>query len=79
VLLVRHAGGIHAIHDRCSHRGCSLADGELEGDAVTCGCHGSQFDLRDGSLLRGPATAGQPSFEARESGGQVEVRLIRRG
>ena len=76
VMLVRHDDGLHALHDRCSHRGCSLADkGEIEGEVVTCGCHGSQFDLRDGSVQRGPAATLQPVYEARESDGRVQVRL----
>lgn len=79
VLLLRHGDGIHAIHNRCSHRGCMLSDGEVEGHVVTCSCHGSQFDVRDGSVLRGPATASQPAFEARENAGKVELRLRERG
>jgi nitrite reductase/ring-hydroxylating ferredoxin subunit len=79
VLLLRHGDGIHAIHNRCSHRGCLLSDGEAEGHVVTCPCHGSQFDVRDGSVIRGPATAGQPAFDARESDGKVEIKLVRRG
>ncbi|MEA2478998.1 MAG: hypothetical protein QOJ07_920 [Thermoleophilaceae bacterium] len=76
VLLLRHADGIHAIHDRCSHRGCALTEvGEVDGEIITCGCHGSKFDLRDGSVQHGPATAGQPSYEVRESGGRVEIKL----
>lgn len=74
VLLVRHDGGIHAIHDRCSHRGCSLAEGELDGDTVICGCHGSRFALADGAVINGPATAPQPAFEAREQASRIEVR-----
>ena len=57
-----------------SHRGCSLADGDLEGEVIVCACHGSRFDLADGSVLRGPATAPQPAFEAREHGGRLEFR-----
>ena len=79
VLVVRHGDGIHAIHNRCSHRGCLLSDGEVDGHVVTCACHGSQFDVRDGSILRGPATASQPAFDARESEGRVELKLNRRG
>lgn len=75
VLLVRHSGTIHAIHDRCSHRGCSLSDGKLDGETVVCPCHDSKFDLRDGSVQAGPATTDQPSYEVRESGGQIELRL----
>jgi nitrite reductase/ring-hydroxylating ferredoxin subunit/uncharacterized membrane protein len=76
VLLVRHRKHVHAMHDRCSHRGCSLAEtGELDGETIQCGCHGSRFSLRDGSVERGPATAGQPSYEVREHEGKVEIKL----
>src|SRR5919198_5444584 len=56
VLLVRDGEWIHAIGDRCSHRGCSLSEGELLDDAVRCSCHGSTFRLEDGSIVKGPAT-----------------------
>jgi nitrite reductase/ring-hydroxylating ferredoxin subunit/uncharacterized membrane protein len=75
VLLVRRGTGIAALHDRCSHRGCSLAEGEIQGDAVTCSCHGSRFGLGDGAVLQGPATAPQPVLDARERDGRIEVRL----
>jgi nitrite reductase/ring-hydroxylating ferredoxin subunit/uncharacterized membrane protein len=76
VLLVRHRKHVHALHDRCSHRGCSLGEtGELDGETVQCGCHGSRFSLRDGSVERGPATAPQPAYEVRERDGEVEIKL----
>ena len=77
VLLFRDGAEILAIHDRCSHRGCSLATGTVEGGVIECPCHGSRFDLRDGQIVRGPATTPQPSFETREREGRVEVK--RRG
>jgi nitrite reductase/ring-hydroxylating ferredoxin subunit len=75
VLLVRHHGHLHALHDRCSHRGCPLSGGKIEGESVTCPCHGSRFSLGDGSIERGPATSPQPIFETRERDGRIEVRL----
>ena len=77
VFLLREGDSIFAIHDRCSHRGCSLSDGELEGDHVICPCHGSTFDRRDGSVKRGPATAAQPAFQVRVQDGRIEVRRLR--
>jgi nitrite reductase/ring-hydroxylating ferredoxin subunit/uncharacterized membrane protein len=76
VLLLRDGDRVFAIHDRCSHRGCSLSDGKLEGDEIVCACHGSRFDRRDGSLKRGPATAPQPAFQVREREGRVEIRRL---
>lgn len=53
---VASAGGhLHAFDDTCTHMGCSLAKGKLEGTTVTCPCHGSQFDVTSGVVLRGPA------------------------
>ena len=49
-------GHLYAVEDTCTHRGCSLASGKLEGTTVTCRCHGSQFDVATGAVLRGPAT-----------------------
>lgn len=77
VLFLRDGERFFALHDRCSHRGCSLTElGEIEGEQVVCGCHGSTFDLRDGSIQRGPATAPQPAFEVRERDGRIELRRV---
>ena len=48
-------GHLHAFDDKCTHMGCSLARGTLEGSTVICPCHGSQFDVTSGAVLRGPA------------------------
>jgi nitrite reductase/ring-hydroxylating ferredoxin subunit len=56
--------------------GCPLHEGELDGHIVRCGCHGSEFTL-EGALVHGPATSGQPRFEARIAGDSVEVRKAR--
>lgn len=48
-------GQVYAFDDTCTHMGCSLAMGELDGTTVTCACHGSQFDVTSGAVLRGPA------------------------
>jgi 3-phenylpropionate/trans-cinnamate dioxygenase ferredoxin component len=53
---VASAGGnLYAFDDTCTHAGCSLASGKLDGTTVTCACHGSQFDVTSGAVLRGPA------------------------
>jgi nitrite reductase/ring-hydroxylating ferredoxin subunit/uncharacterized membrane protein len=73
VLLLRKDGRTYALADRCSHRGCSLHEGQLRDDTITCPCHGSTFRL-DGSVAKGPATAPQPTFDVRTSEGKVEIR-----
>lgn len=76
VMLYRRDGEILAIAERCSHRGGPLHRGEIDDDActVTCPWHGSTFRLRDGGIARGPATSKQPTYEARERDGAIEVR-----
>jgi nitrite reductase/ring-hydroxylating ferredoxin subunit len=54
------SGHLYAFDDTCTHMGCSLAKGELEGTTVTCACHGSQFDVTTGAVLRGSGTAACP-------------------
>lgn len=49
------SGHLYGFDDTCTHTGCSLAKGRLEGTTVTCPCHGSQFDVTSGAVLRGPA------------------------
>lgn len=74
VLLVRQSGRLHALADRCVHRGGALHEGEVGDGTITCPLHGSCFSLEDGSVLRGPAAYPQPRFETRVRDGAVEVR-----
>ena len=48
-------GHLYGFDNTCTHAGCSLAQGKLQGTTVTCPCHGSQFDVTSGAVLRGPA------------------------
>jgi nitrite reductase/ring-hydroxylating ferredoxin subunit/uncharacterized membrane protein len=74
ILLYRTGPKVVAIHNRCSHRGGPLHEGECDGRTVTCPWHGSIFALDSGAIVRGPAIAPQPRFEARVTDGKVEVR-----
>jgi len=73
VMVVRHEGQVYAMADVCSHMGCSLAEGHLEGDSVRCDCHGSRYALADGRVLDGPSTYWQPSYRVRIRNGQIEI------
>jgi 3-phenylpropionate/trans-cinnamate dioxygenase ferredoxin component len=52
LLLARVGGSYYAIDDRCPHMGGDLSKGSLQGSVVTCPRHGSQFDVRNGQLVR---------------------------
>jgi 3-phenylpropionate/trans-cinnamate dioxygenase ferredoxin subunit len=52
-LLVAKVGGEYFVADgRCPHMGGHLPDGVLEGTILTCPRHHSQFDLKDGHVVR---------------------------
>jgi nitrite reductase/ring-hydroxylating ferredoxin subunit/uncharacterized membrane protein len=74
VLLYREAGQVHALWASCTHQGGPLAEGRFADGCVSCPWHGSTFRLADGKVVRGPAAASQPTYEARIIDGKVEVR-----
>jgi nitrite reductase/ring-hydroxylating ferredoxin subunit/uncharacterized membrane protein len=76
VLLVRRGSEVYAIGAVCSHAGGPLDEGKFEGVCVQCPWHDSVFDLRDGSVVHGPATYRQPTYEARTVNGQIELRAV---
>ena len=52
ILLARAGDRIYATQNRCQHLGGNLSNGMLNGTVVTCPRHGSQYDVRDGRVLR---------------------------
>jgi 3-phenylpropionate/trans-cinnamate dioxygenase ferredoxin subunit len=52
LLLARVGDEYYATDGVCPHLKGSLPDGTLEGTVVTCPKHGSQFDLKDGHVVR---------------------------
>jgi nitrite reductase/ring-hydroxylating ferredoxin subunit/uncharacterized membrane protein len=74
VLLYRDHGMVYAIDDLCSHAGALLSRGSVMDCVVTCPLHESQFDVRDGHIVRGPAHHPQPALPARVRNGWVEIR-----
>jgi nitrite reductase/ring-hydroxylating ferredoxin subunit/uncharacterized membrane protein len=74
VLLYREGNRLRALWARCTHELGPLAEGTFADGCVICPWHGSTFRLADGKVVRGPAAASQPVYEARVTDGKVEVR-----
>ena len=55
ILVMNLQGEYFAMDDTCTHAGASLSEGKLEGNIVTCGWHGAQFDCKSGRLEKFPA------------------------
>ena len=75
VAVANAAGELHAFSDVCTHRQCSLAEGDLEGTTVTCMCHGSQFDVTTGDVLGGPAVVPVQTFHVVVEGDDLKIGL----
>ena len=78
VALVHVEQELFAIADECPHDQRSLAEGSLghDEDSVVCPGDGSEFDLRTGEPLDGPAVDPVPVFPVRERDGWIEVVLL---
>jgi nitrite reductase/ring-hydroxylating ferredoxin subunit/uncharacterized membrane protein len=74
VLIARLNGSLVAMADRCTHRGAPLHEGDVKDGCIHCPWHDSVFDLADGSVVSGPATRPQPTFDVEVSDGRVKVR-----
>ncbi len=66
---------LFAFADECTHLGCSLAEGSLgeNEESVVCPCHGSEFDLRTGEPLEGPATDAVALYAVRVTEDWIEL------
>ena len=70
LLVGRYEGRLWAIEDLCSHAACAFTeDGEVDGNAAICDCHGSEFDVFTGEVLEPPAQDPLRTFQVREVGG----------
>jgi nitrite reductase/ring-hydroxylating ferredoxin subunit len=66
-------GAVRVVADRCPHAGATLSGGELDRAIVTCPRHGSQFDVRTGERMRGPADSNITTFPVVVADGQVSI------
>lgn len=65
----------YAIDDTCTHAGCPLSRGTLQGEAVRCPCHGSVFDLRSGAVLHPPAASPVRSYRVVVQGQDIQIEM----
>ncbi len=77
-IAVANIGGTYyAFNDICTHRRCSLSDGELDDTTLTCICHGSRFDISTGEVLRGPAQRPLEVYPVSVEGDELRVDVPR--
>jgi nitrite reductase/ring-hydroxylating ferredoxin subunit len=77
VLVVNQEGQFHCLEARCSHAGAPLYEGALKDEVLTCPWHYSQFQIKDGSVLRGPAKKPLQVFRTKIENDQLLAELNR--
>jgi Rieske Fe-S protein len=55
----------------CTHQGCAVA--EVANGVIHCDCHGSEFSIKDGSVVRPPASRPLAEHDVTVSDGKVFV------
>lgn len=55
----------------CTHEGCLVSPTNVDGDPIVCKCHFSEFDLRTGAVLKGPATSPLPAVAIAVQDGKI--------
>jgi 3-phenylpropionate/trans-cinnamate dioxygenase ferredoxin subunit len=66
---------LFVLGDECPADGASLAEGELgaQEDSVVCPEDGSEFDVRTGEPIEGPAVDPVPVYAVRVEDGWIEI------
>ncbi|MEV0387612.1 Rieske 2Fe-2S domain-containing protein [Nonomuraea sp. NPDC050643] len=67
-------GGLRAYQGRCPHSEYPLAEGDLDGQVLTCAAHGWEFDLATGQG-RNPDTCHLYAFPVRLEGERIYVAV----
>jgi len=53
VITQPQVGTFHAFTAICTHQGCIV--NAVSGGTINCPCHGSEYNINNGSVVRGPA------------------------
>jgi len=66
ILIVKTGKKFTAIGNKCTHMGCKLSSGKIDGETVRCPCHGSVFNVITGEVVHGPAKRPETVYTIRE-------------
>ncbi|MET9792845.1 Rieske (2Fe-2S) protein [Streptomyces canus] len=64
-------GEFKAFSDICTHQGCQVTS--VSGGTINCPCHGSKFNITDGSVANPPANKPLPEKQIKVSGDSIQL------
>ncbi len=73
ILVANVAGSYYAVGNICTHMGCLVSEGTLNGERAQCPCHDAIFDVRTGAIIKGLVTEGLQTFNVTVENGRVMV------
>jgi Rieske Fe-S protein len=69
VITQPRAGSFDAFTAVCTHQGCIV--GTVSGGTINCPCHGSKFNIANGSVVNGPATSALAPVKIQVEGNSI--------
>jgi nitrite reductase/ring-hydroxylating ferredoxin subunit len=74
IVIANVDGRFYAMRGICNHQGGPLADGELNGNVITCPWHGAQWDVTTGRLVEFPLELdNEPTYNVTVENGEVFI------
>ena len=76
IAVYKIGGVIYATTNICPHENCFIDENhQIHNDIVECTCHGSQFEIKTGSVLIPPAVEKLKTFKTEVVGEDVLVEV----
>jgi len=69
VITQPQSGSFKAFSAICTHEGCFV--NSVSNGTINCPCHGSEFSIKGGSVVKGPATRPLPSMAIKVEGSSI--------
>jgi len=64
-------GEFKAFSAVCTHKGCIVSS--VDKAEIHCGCHGSAYSIKDGSVVGGPAPKALAAAKVTDEGGTLKI------
>ena len=74
VLLIKKAGQVYAISNKCAHMACGLGAGALKDFTIQCPCHDWKYDIRTGEFLDAKEIK-IPTYPCRSADGKIFINI----